>query len=198
MRPASVSTAATRPSFVSIPVTRTRVSICAPSRRAASASENVSCDRVEVAVVRDERRGEHAVGAHRRKALLRLLRGDDLHRQPERLRPRRLTPDLLEPGLRRREPQAAELVPAGVVARELLQLRVEADGVLHHPRQRDRRPELADEARGVPGRAVRQLVLLEEHRVRPAELREVVEDRAADDAAPDHHRPRALRDHAAE
>ena len=41
-RPLSVSTAHTRPSRVSMPVTRVRTSICAPSRRAASASENVS------------------------------------------------------------------------------------------------------------------------------------------------------------
>ena len=154
--------------------------------------------RVEVAVVGDERGGEHAVGAHRREELLRLLRADDLHRQAERLRPRRLAADLLEPRLRRREPQPAELVPARVVAGQLLQLGVEPDGVLHHPRQRDRRAQLADEAGAVPGRAVRELVLLDEQRVRPPELREVVEDRAAHDAAPDHDRPRALRNHGRE
>ena len=42
IRPWSVSTAHTRPSRVSMPVTVVRTSICAPSRRAASASENVS------------------------------------------------------------------------------------------------------------------------------------------------------------
>src|SRR5947207_345624 len=102
------------------------------------------------------------------------------------------------PRLRRCQPQPAELVPAGIVARQLLQLGVETDRVLHHPRQRDRRAELADEPGTVPRGAVRQLVLLDEERVRPALLREVVEDGAADHAAPDHDRPRALRDHAVE
>ena len=40
----SVSTADTRPARVSIPVTRVRTSICAPRRRAPSASAKVSCD----------------------------------------------------------------------------------------------------------------------------------------------------------
>ena len=141
--------------------------------------------RVEVAVVGDERRREHAVRAHRREQRLRLLRRDDLHRQPERLRPRRLAVDLLEPRLRRREPQAAELVPARVVAGQLLQLGVEADRVLHHPRERDRRAQLADEAGRVPRRSVRELELLDEDGVRPPLLREVVEARAADDPAAD-------------
>ena len=42
IRPWSVSTATTRLSRVSIPVTVVRGSICAPSVRAAAASENVS------------------------------------------------------------------------------------------------------------------------------------------------------------
>ncbi len=96
------------------------------------------------------------------------------------------------------EPQPAELVPAGVVPRQLLQLGVEPDRVLHHPRQRERRAQLPDEPGRVPGRAVRELVLLDEERVRPALLREVVQDGAADHAAPDDDRPRALRNHAAE
>src|SRR5437763_1816725 len=40
----------------------------------------------------------------------------------------------------------------------------------------------------MPGRAMCQLVLLDEQRVRPAELRQVVEDGAADDAAADRDR----------
>ena len=197
-RPLSVSTAATRPSRVSIAGhRRARLELRAePARRVGERERQLA--RVEVAVVGDERRRDDAVGRHRREELLRLLRRHDLHRQAERLRPRRLAPQLLVPRLRRREPEAAELVPAGIVAGQLLQLGVEPDRVLHHPRQRDRRAQLADEAGAVPGRAVRQLVLLDEERVRPALLREVVEDGAADHAAADHDRPRALRNHAAE
>ena len=130
-----------------------------PARRVRERERQLA--RIEVAVVGDERRGDDAVGAHRREELLRLLRRHDLHRQAERLRPRRLAAELLVPRLRRREPQPAELVPAGIVAGELLQLGVEPDRVLHHPRQRDRRPQLADEPGAVPRRAVRELVLLE-------------------------------------
>src|SRR5690242_17216832 len=86
-------------------------------------------------------------------------------------------------------------MPAGIVAGQLLELGVEADRVLHHPRQRERRAELADEPGRVPRRAVGELELLDEQRVGPPELRQVVEDRAADDAAADHDRPRALRNH---
>jgi hypothetical protein len=55
--------------------------------------------RIEVAVIRDERCAEHAVGGKRREEPLCILRRDDLHRQPERSRPRRLPPDLLHPRL---------------------------------------------------------------------------------------------------
>ena len=164
-----------------------------PARRVRERERQLA--RVEIAVVGDERRRNDAVGAHRREELLRLLRRHDLHRQAERLRPRRLAAKLFVPRLRRRETQSAELVPPGIVAGELFELGVEPDRVLHHPRQRERRAQLADKAGAVPGRAVGQLVLLEEERVRPALLREVVEDGAADDAAPDHHCPRAFRDH---
>ena len=159
---------------------------CAQASRGVSERERQLAG-IEVAVVGYERRRANAVGAHRREELLRVRRRDDLHRQAERLRPGGLAADLLEPRLRRREPQAAELVPAGIVPRQLLELRVEADRVLHHPCQRDRRAELPDEPGRVPGRAVGELVLLEQHGVRPPELSEVVQGRAADHAAADHH-----------
>ena len=69
--------------------------------------------------------------------------------------------------------------------RSLGQLGVEADGVLHHLRQADGRAQLADQAGRVPRRAVGQVVLLDQHDVRPAQLGEVVEDAAAADAAAD-------------
>ena len=176
MRPLSVTTAQTRPSRCSIASTCVRVSISAPSRAGGVGERERELARVEVAVVRQVGGGEHAVGRHERELLLRLGRGDDLHRQAEGAGPGVLALDLLQPRGRRREPQAAELVPAGILAGLALQLAVEADGVHHHPRQRDGRAQLADEAGGVPGRAVRELVLLDEHGVRPAELGEVVED----------------------
>ena len=144
---------------------------------------------IEVAVLRQERGGDDAVGRHRREELLRLGRRDDLDRQAEALRPAGLALDLLVALLRRREPQAAELVPAGILAGLAGQVGVEADRVLHHLRQADGRAQLADEPGRVPRRAVREAVLLDEHDVLPPQLGEVVEDRAPADAAADHHRP---------
>ena len=80
-------------------------------------------------------------------------------------------------------------MPAGILAGLAAQLGVEADRVHHHPRQADRRAQLADEARRVPGRAGREVVLLDEHDVLPAEPREVVGDAAAADASADHDGP---------
>ena len=140
---------------------------------------------IEVAVLRDVGGGQHAVGAHRREQLLRLPGRHDLDRQAEALRPPRLALDLLVPGLRRCQPQAAQLVPAGILAGLLGQLGVEADRVLHHLGQADGRAQLADQAGRVPRRAVGQPVLLDQDDVRPAQLGEVVEDAAAADAASD-------------
>ena len=144
---------------------------------------------VEVAVLRQEGRAQHAVGAHRREQLLRLGRRDQLDRQPEALGPAGLALQLLHAGLRRRQPQAAQLVPARVLAGLVLEVGVEAHRVLHHLGQADRRAELADQAGRVPGGAVREAVLLDQHDVAPAQLGEVVEDAAAADPAADHHRP---------
>ena len=73
--------------------------------------------RVDVAVGRQVRRAEHAVERHRREQRLRLRGRDQLEREPERLRPAGLPRDLLEPLLRRREPERADLAPAGLEAR---------------------------------------------------------------------------------
>ncbi len=60
------------------------------------------------------------------------------------------------------------------------------------PRQRQARAQLADEAGGVERRAAGQLVAVEQHDVALAELREVVGDRGAADAAADDHDARAV------
>ena len=63
-----------------------------------------------------------------------------------------------------------------------LQPSVQLDGVLEHARRVARRTQLADETGGVPGRAVGELVLLEQHDVGLAHRRQVIGDAAADDA----------------
>ena len=146
--------------------------------------------RVQVAVGRQPRGAQHAVGDHQRELLPRLLGGDQLEREPERLRPAGLAPRLL-PALRRAgQPDAAALGPARVEL-PAAELPVQLDRVHHHLRQRDRRAELADEARGVEGRAARELVAVEQHDVAPAQLREVVGDRRPADPSADDHAARA-------
>jgi hypothetical protein len=142
--------------------------------------------RVEVAVARQVGGAAHAVGAHQRKQLARLLGGDQLQRQAERLRPGHLAQDLLLALGRAREADAAALHPAAV------ERAVELDGVHHHARQRDTRTQLADEAGGVEGRAAGELVALEQHDIALAELGEVVGDRGAADAATDDDHARAV------
>ena len=147
---------------------------------------------VEVAVERDERGRDHAVGRHRREHRLRLGGRHELHLEAEALRPAGLALDLLVALARRRQPQPAELVPARILARLARQVGVEADRVLHHLGQADGRAQLADEAGRVPRRAVGEPVLLDQDDVAPAELGEVVEDAAAPDPAADHDRLRLV------
>ena len=141
---------------------------------------------VDVAVGRDVRGAEHAFRGDRRKQPLRLLGGDQLDRQPERPRPSGLSLELLHPLLRRRQPERADLVPAGLQTDLLLQGAVEIDRGDHHLREAERAAELADEACGVEGRAAGQIGSLDQDDVVPAEPGEPVEDgRAADSAADD-------------
>ena len=166
---------------------RARVDLGAVVARAVGQRER-QLARVEVAVARQERGAVHALGRHQRKALHRLGGGDDLERESERLGPAGLALDLLQPLGRRGEADAAELVPPGSLPVSRREGRVELDRVHHHPRQRHGRPQLADETGRVPGRAVGQVELLDQHDILEAELREVVGDAAATHAAADHHR----------
>ena len=85
-----------------------------------------------------------------------------------------------------------DLAPAGLEPDLGLERPVEVDALHHHLRQRERRAELADEAGRVERRAAREVGPLDEDDVVPAEPREPVEDRAAADAAADHHRSRPV------
>ena len=146
--------------------------------------------RVEVAVGRQPRGAEHAVGHHQREALGRLLGGDQLEREPERLGPAGLAPGLLQPLRGAGEPDAAALGPARVELSPA-QLPVQLDRVHHHLRERHRRAQLADQAGRVEGRAAGELRAVEQHDVAPAELGEVVGDRGPRHAAADDHAARA-------
>src|SRR5437660_1673420 len=126
-----------------------------------------------------------SVGRHRREHALRLGGADELERQAERLRPRRLTRELLHALGARGQPQRADLVPAGLEADLVLQHPVEVDRVHHHPGQAERAAELADQPGGVKRRPARDASALDEDEVVPAEAREPVEDRRAADTTTD-------------
>ena len=142
--------------------------------------------RVEVAVGRQPRGAEHAVGDHQREPLLRLRRADQLERQAERLGPAGLAPRLLPALGRAGQPDAAALDPARVEL-AAAELPVQLDRVHHHLRQRHRRAQLAHETGRVERRAARELRAVEQDDVAPAQLGEVVGDRGpAHPAADDH------------
>ena len=75
-----------------------------------------------------------------------------------------------------------------------LQPSIQLDGVFEHARRVARRTQLADETGGVPGRAVGELVLFEQHDIGLAHRGQVVGDAAPDDPATDDHDP-GLRRH---
>ena len=146
---------------------------------------------VEVAVLRQEGRAQHAVGAHRWEHLLRLCRprrSRSAARSSWPSRPGAAAPPCAGFDDARRSPPSS--CQPGSLPVSSRQVGVKADGVLHHLGQADRRAELADQPGRVPCGAVGEPVLLDQHDVRPAQLGEVVEDAAAPHAAADHHRPR--------
>ena len=184
--PLSVSTPVTRPRWTRTPVTHVeRVDLGATSPRALGEGEG-QLARVDVAVGRQIRSAADAVDRHRREEPPCLVGRDQVERQAERLRPARLTRDLLHPFLGGREPQRSDLVPARRETDLGLERPVQVDAVHHHLRQRQRAAQLADEPGRVEGRAARQVGPLDEDDVVPAEPRQPVEDRAAAHAAPDH------------
>ena len=146
---------------------------------------------VDVAVRGKVRSSQDAIGRDGREEPLRFLGRDELEREAEGLRPARLPRDLVQPLGRRGKPERAHLVPAGLELHLVLEPAIELDTLHHHLRQRERAAELADETRGVEGRAARQLGTLDEDDVVPAEPREPVCDCATADAASDDDRPSA-------
>ena len=103
--------------------------------------------RVDVAVGGEEGAAQNAIGGHRREELASALGGDELEREPERLRPARLAAELLHAFLGRREAKRADLVPSGLEPHLVLERPVELDRAHHHLREADRASELPDETR---------------------------------------------------
>jgi hypothetical protein len=94
--------------------------------------------RIDVAVRRQIGRAQHALRRDRREEPLRLLRRDELERQPEGLCPAGLAGELLHPLLGRGQAQRADLAPPGLEADFVAERPVELDGAHHHLRQAQR------------------------------------------------------------
>ncbi len=143
--------------------------------------------RIDVAVGGQERCRLDVDGAHQREQRLGLVGRDDVHREPERLGHRGQPAQLHRALGRARQPQASGLVPVDGLAGLGLETAVHLDRLLEHARRVPRRAQLADQAGGMPGGPVGELVLLEDQHVALAVLRQPVGDRAAEDPAPDDH-----------
>ena len=140
---------------------------------------------IEPAVGGQEHRAQDARWVHEREALLRLLRRQEFQGQTEGARPADLALQLLVPCRTRCQTQRADLVPRDIDARLGRQTPVELGAVHHHPGQGRGAAQLADETRRMERRAAGQARALEQHDVRPAELRKVVGHARAADAAAD-------------
>ena len=141
---------------------------------------------VDMAVDEGLHAAHEALGIEERHELVRFLGTDDLRLDPE-VAPFRDEPlDPLEALLRRREHDPARHVQAGCLARQLLELPVDLDRVLLELRDVGIAVDGVHASRRVPGGPGGELGAFHEHHVGPAELGEMVEDRAADHAAPDH------------
>ena len=114
------------------------------------------------------------------------LGGRDLaHVDVEGAGHRGLPVDLVLALLGQRDGDRADLPHAGGDAGLGLELDVEIGGIFGEPRHVLRGAQLADQPGGVPGRAGGELLALEQHDVGPAELGQMIGDRAAGNAAAD-------------
>ena len=141
--------------------------------------------RADAAVVGRPDRADDVLGVHQRPALLRLSRRNGPGAHAEQVRQRLLAPDVNEPVFAGGDRERALVDPAGRLAGLLLQLCVERDGVANEVGQiagRAKRPHLGG---GVPRGAGGQPVALQQDCVRDARLGQVIQGRAAHDAAAD-------------
>ena len=149
---------------------------------------------IDLGVVREPDRAGQVLGAHQRPHGIRLGHRDVMRLQALGARHVDGASHLHEAIGRGRDPQRAALVPTGAEADLSLQARIQLAAVEHQPGQGRVRTQLADDAGRMPGRPARQLSLLEQDHVAPAELRQVVCDATADGAAADDDDLGALRE----
>ena len=117
--------------------------------------------------------------------LLDFGRRDLAHVDVEGARQRSLPVDLVLALLGQRHGDRADLPHAGGDTGLGLELHVEVGRIFGEPRHVLRGAQLADQPGRMPCRARGQLLALEQHDVGPAELGQMIGDRAAGDAAAD-------------
>ena len=145
--------------------------------------------RIDVALVRIEQGARELPGLDQRMAPPRLLDRDELAVQAEHLAPGVRGPEKVEALGRAGEHDPAGQVDAAGLPRDVLELAVQADGVVLELGDVGVAVERVHAARRMPAGAGGQLVALEQHDVPPAELGQVVEHAAPDHAATDHRDP---------
>ena len=142
--------------------------------------------RIGAALVGHVGREEHIVSAQQWEQIGDLACRDELVGYAEPDLEVALPRDGLDMSLVARDVQVADRAESRRVTRLLLEARIQVTRVARHPERRlGVIARAGDEAGRVPGRPRRQLVLLEQDDVTDSELREVVGDRGADDAAAD-------------
>jgi hypothetical protein len=110
---------------------------------------------------------------------------DDLERNAQRLRDPLAVVKFVDAILRSSDPQTPALMEVDRLSSLGFDRVVELEAVLEDLHQVPARDHLRAQARCVPRRAAREFACLDEGDVVPTELRQVVEDAAAGDAAAD-------------
>ncbi len=128
---------------------------------------------------------DHIVRPHQRPQLAGLLRREQIDLQPEAARHRGAALQLFQPARIGGERQRSDLPEPGCVAAVFLERAVELGRVLREPGEVVGGAQLAHQPGGVPGRARRQLLALEQDDIGDAAQGEMIGDAAADDAAAD-------------
>jgi hypothetical protein len=141
--------------------------------------------RIDVTVAGDPRRADDTGRVEQRKALARLVGRDEVDVEAEAFRHRCRALQFAHARGRGGEADAAHTMPAGRLSRLRFEPRVELRRIAHEACEVAAAAQLADQARGVPGRAVGERKALEEDDVALAALGEVIGDAAADGAAAD-------------
>ena len=142
-------------------------------------------DRIGLAVVGQKDAAGDVVDIQQRPLALDLRGADLVHLESEGLRHRRAALQLFQPLGICGDRNAAALQEAGRLAGLRFQAGIEARRILRELGQIGGRAQLADQTRGVPGRAAGQALALQQHDVALAELGQMVGDRSADHAAAD-------------